>query len=294
MKSFNLSLLLLLLFSQVAYAQDDLLKQLEESTEPVDQKVTGTFKGTRLINGHTVETRPEGTLDFIISHRFGRVNSGSYQFFGLDDSNIRLGLDYAITDRLTIGVGRNSFEKIYDGLVKYKILWQESGEKNMPVSLVWYSNMAIKTFKRPDLPMNFKRKLAYTHQAILARKFNKISLQLAPTLVHRNLVPRPTDKNNLYALGMGGKYQVTPGTAINLEYIYRANAPDNDRNHNAVAIGVDIETGGHVFQLHLTNSRAMTESGFIPSTTGDFWDGDIHFGFNISRTFQLKNKNKDW
>jgi len=134
--------------------QEDLLKKLEMESEPLDEKTTGTFKGTRLINGHTVEVRDTGVLDFIISHRFGRINSGAYSFFGLDESNIRLGLDYALTDRLTLGLGRNSFLKVYDGILKYKLFWQQSGERNIPVSLVYLTNVAVQSLKRPDLPMN--------------------------------------------------------------------------------------------------------------------------------------------
>lgn len=273
--------------SVCAWGQDDLLKQLEQNPTEVAGKVTGTFKGTRLINGHSIETREKGNLDFIISHRFGRLNSGAYSLFGLDDSNIRLGLDYAVTDQLTLGLGRNSLSKVYDGFFKYKLLEQQKGQRSIPVSLVWFSNMSITTFRRPELPMNFQRKLGYTHQLLIARKFNEsLSLQLSPSFVHRNLVPLRAEDNDLYALGIGGRYKITPRTSLNVEYFYRLGEQVPD-TYNALAVGFDIETGGHVFQLHLTNAQAMTETGFIPSTGGDFFGGNIHFGFNISRSFQI-------
>jgi hypothetical protein len=274
--------------------QDDLLKQLENEAEPIEEKSTGTFKGTRLINGHSVEVREEGTLDFLISHRFGRINSGAYTFFGLDESNIRFGLEYAFSSRFTLGVGRNSFMKVFDGFIKYKALWQQSGETNMPVSMVWFSSMAANTLKRPDLPMNFQRRLGFTHQALISRKLNEsLSLQVTPTFIHRNLVSTGMEENDVLALGLGGRYKITPGTSLNLEYFYRL-GEQLEQTHNALAIGFDIETGGHVFQLHLTNAQSMTETGFIPATTGDFFGGDIHFGFNISRNFQLKDKGEGW
>ena len=273
-----------------AWGQDNLLKQLEQNPTEVDGKVTGIFKGTRLINGHSIETREKGNLDFIISHRFGRLNSGAYSLFGLDDSNIRLGLDYAVTEQLTLGLGRNSLSKVYDGFIKYKLLEQQKGQRSIPFSLVWFSNTSITTFRRPELPMNFQRKLGFTHQLLIARKFNEsLSLQLSPSFVHRNLVPLRTEDNDLYAIGIGGRYKITPRTSLNVEYFYRLGEQVED-THNALAIGFDIETGGHVFQLHLTNAQAMIETGFIPSTGGDFFGGDIHFGFNISRSFQIGGK----
>lgn len=272
-------------------AQDGLLDQLVQEEMPGRQYAIGTFKGTRLINGQTIETRGEGNLDFIISHRFGRVNSGGYNFFGLDDANIRLGLDYSITDDFTVGIGRNSFQKVYDGFIKYRLVRQQTGEKRMPVSVTFFSDMSINTFKRPELPMTFERRLGYASQFLVARKFSEaLSIQVMPSYLHQNLVPSAVEKNDLFAMGLGGRLKLTQRTSLNVEYYYRINTDDHDAYHNALAVGFDIETGGHVFQLQLTNAQSMTETGFIPFTTGNFWDGDIHVGFNISRSFQLKNK----
>ncbi|UCS95915.1 hypothetical protein KZP23_20460 [Echinicola marina] len=276
-------------------AQDSLLEQLKQEAPPMKDVALGTFKGTRLINGHSIMTRGAGNLDFMISHRFGRLNSGAYNFFGLDEANIRLGLEYAFTDRMTLGIGRNSFQKVYDGFVKYNLMQQQSGSKSIPLSLTWYSSMAINTFKRPELPLNFQRRLSYAHQLLMARKFSEhVSLQLMPSYVHQNLVPSREDKNDLIALGAGGSFKLTKRTSLNLEYYYRINPNKDNDSYNVFAIGFDIETGGHVFQLQLTNAQSMTETGFLPGTTGNFWDGDIHFGFNISRSFQLKENSKSW
>lgn len=272
-----------------AWAQDDLLKELEQSTEPVNARIEATFKGTRIINGHSVETRPEGVMDVLISHRFGRLNSGAYEFFGLDQSNIRLGVEYGITDRLNIGVGRSSFQKVFDGYIKYKLLWQQTGAKRIPVSVVWFSSATINSTRRPEEEITLDNRMNYTHQLLIGRKFgNDISLQLTPTMVHRNLVLTTEESNDIFALGFGGRFKITNRLALNAEYFYRFNGDENEGLYDAIAIGFDIETGGHVFQLHFTNAQAMIESGFIPETTGNFFDGDIHFGFNISRVFQLK------
>ena len=284
-----LKLILLFLCPMAVLAQDDLMTELESmEADTSADLVTATFKGSRLINGHSVEMRSGGVLEFLISHRFGRLNEGAYNLFGLDDSNIRLGLEYGISDRLNIGVGRSSFLKMYDGFLKYKLLHQQTGKKNVPLSLVAFTNLTINTLRSVDgEDVKFSRRLQYTYQLLIARKFSSnFSLQLMPTLVHRNIVIAAQDDNNLWAIGAGGRYKLSGSVALNLEYYYQLN-PDAGNPYNALAIGFDIETGGHVFQLHLTNARAMVEPVFVGATTGNFWDGDIHFGFNISRVFDL-------
>lgn len=282
-----------ILMSGQAFAQDDLLKLLDAEQEKVVQYTEATFKGSRLINGHTIETRKQGVLEFLISHRFGRLNSGAYEFFGLDGANIRLGLEYGLTDWLNVGIGRSSFEKTFDGFLKYKLLRQSAGGRSMPFSVVGFSSMAIKTLKEsiPTDEDDFSSKLTYTHQLLIARKFDsRLSLQVMPTMIHRNVIAEGLEENDLYALGVGGRFKITNRLSLNAEYYYRFNTPEQDAYQNSLSLGVDIETGGHVFQLHVTNSRAMIEKGFIGETTGDFFKGDIHFGFNVSRVFNVNVK----
>lgn len=278
--------LLIALMATSAQCQD-LLEELRTSTKQEPEIVLGTFKGTRIINGQSIETRGKGNLDVIISHRFGRLNSGGYNLFGLDDSNVRLGLEYSISDRVTVGFGRNSVNKVYDSFIKARILEQKA--EGTPISATWVSDFSMYTLKRPELPMNFERRLRYVHQLLVARKFGSaFSLQLMPSFVHRNLVPTQEEPNNLAALGIAGKVAVSNRVNITGEYYYRFGK--DLPGYNSLGIGVDIETGGHVFQLHLTNSNEMTPSGFIPSTQGNFFDGDIHFGFNVVRSFQTGKK----
>ncbi|MEB2783057.1 DUF5777 family beta-barrel protein [Algoriphagus persicinus] len=265
----------------------DMLEQLRAQSEQESGTVLGTFKGTRIINGQSIETRGKGNLDVIISHRFGRLNSGGYNLFGLDDSNVRLGFDYSLSDRITLGFGRNSLNKVYDGFLKGRIFEQKT--EGMPLSATWVSDIFVYSLKRPELSMTLQRRLRYVHQVIVARKFSPLfSLQLMPSLVHRNLVATENEPNNLVAMGIASRLALSKRVSLTGEYYYRFGK--NLPGHNSLGIGVDIETGGHVFQLHFTNSNEMTPAGFIPSTQGNFFDGDIHFGFNVARSFQLGSK----
>ncbi|SMD38037.1 hypothetical protein SAMN04488029_3601 [Reichenbachiella faecimaris] len=283
---------ILLCCSFSGFAQDDLMSLLND--EEGSQEVEATFKSTRLISGQTTEMRTAGILDFVISHRFGTINQGIEQFYGLDDSQIRLGLDYGITDRFNVGIGRSSFQKIVDGSLKYKILIQQTGEKSIPVSLVAFTSLAIKTgegaFTDPTADHPFSDRLYSTFQLLASRKMNtNLSLQFMPTFMHRNLVPSNEYPNDVIALGVGGRYKISKRVAINAEWFPQV-TEKGPEIYDALSFGVDIETGGHVFQIHITNSRSMIEQGFISETTGNWGDRDIHLGFNISRVFDLSPK----
>ncbi len=278
------------LFAVPVQAQDDLLSLIDED-EPVTTYAEAGFKTTRVINSHSFENTAGGVLDVKISHRFGFLNSGAYNLFGLDDATIRIGADYGITDRIMVGMGRSSVGKTYDAFAKYKFLRQSSGARKMPVSAAYVASIAVQTLKWADPARDnyFSSRLYYTHQLLLGRKFSEsFSLQLMPTLVHRNLVLNDTDVHDVLAMGAAVRQKLTKRLALNAEYYY--NLPDQleDGFRNSLSIGFDIETGGHVFQLHFTNSTAMIEKGFITETTGNWLDGDIHFGFNISRVFTVR------
>jgi len=278
------------LFSQ------DLEDILNDETEETTDVVRGTFKGTRIMNGHSVETREKGVLDFIISHRFGRINDGIDEFFGLDDSNIRFGLEYSITNDLVVAIGRSSFEKTYDGYVKYALLHQTEGVDEFPISLTLFTSATEKTLKDydPDEKPTFVNRLTYSSQVLIARKFSpNFSVQLMPTYIHFNTVPNTADPNNMFAMGIGTRVKVSNRISMSGEYYYNFNPMESIDATNSLALGVGIETGGHVFQLIFTNSRSMFEKGFIAETTGEFFNGDIHFGFNISRAFHIGKKKEE-
>ncbi|MGQ1786439.1 DUF5777 family beta-barrel protein [Saccharicrinis sp. GN24d3] len=249
--------------------------------------VSSTFKSSRIINGHSIEQPAKGELEFRISHRFGKLNTGSYELWGLDQATIHFSLEYSPADFLTLAIGRSSYRKTFDGHVKAAILKQQQG---IPLFLSYLASAEIVTLKNELPDFRFKHKLAYVHQFLLARKFSKqFSVQLSPTLVHKNLVTENDMDNNLLSLGIGARYKLTKRLSVNAETFLTdfGQAPGNVKYYSPIAFGIDLETGGHVFQIMVTNSLPMREVGFISETTGDFFNGDIHLGFNISRTFNL-------
>ncbi len=280
-----------ILIMPICLVSQDLEAILEEESSDTTLVVASTFNGTRLLNGHSVETRKTGVLEFLISHRFGRVNSGFDQLFGLDESNIRFGFEYAFNDNVTLALGRSSFEKTFDGYVKYRLLYQRTGVKPFPLSITLFGSATEKTIKDylPENKPTFSERLSYTGQVLIASKINQnLSLQVMPTFVHFNTVPESNDPHDMVALGLGTRIKISKRVSINAEYYYNLNPFESIDVKNSIAFGVDIETGGHIFQIILGNSVSMIEKGFIAETTGSFFKGDIHFGFNISRAFQIK------
>jgi hypothetical protein len=287
------------LISAPIFAQEDLMKVLENETKNEQTFTTATFKASRLINGQTIETAGKNQLNFWISHRFGAINSGFIEnFLGLDEARIRLGLEYGINDKLTVGIGRSSQEKVYDFYGKYKLLRQSN---SMPLTLTMYASNAISTVTT-GTPLesgtvmryydNLER-MTYTGQILLARKFNeRFSLQIMPTIIHFNRAETLDTPNNVAALGVGGRLKLSKRISVSGEYYADFSRPVSSKYHNSLALGFDIETGGHVFQLHFTNSRGMIERQFITQTTKQWSDGGIFYGFNIARSFSLDKKAK--
>jgi hypothetical protein len=282
----------LLIMAVRVQAQDSsLLKMLDDSMQVNARPdvTTATFKATQIVNTPTVESPARQVLQFMIMHRFGRLNEGAYALFGLDNASIRFGLDYGITDRLAVGVGRSSVDKTFDGSVKWKALRQTKGV--MPVSLSLYGLVTNSTLRYPDKPyLDARYRTSYTAQALIARKMSsRLSLQLSPAWVHFNLVPTPQDQNDVLSLGAGGRMKLTNRMSINAEYSYLPGNPVvSSTIHNSLSLGIDLETGGHVFQLIFTNSNGMIGPYYLTKTDGTWGKGDIYFGFNISRVFNLK------
>ncbi|MCF6361180.1 MAG: DUF5777 family beta-barrel protein [Cyclobacteriaceae bacterium] len=287
------NLFLFIFFCSIpSFAQNDLLEMLDEDEDEDTEYAVAAFKGTHIINGHSTKTKSKGELDFLIYHRFGPINGGIQEFFGLDQANMRLGFEYGITDEVDVGIGRSSFEKTYDIFLKWKLLKQKSGVENSPVSITFLTSIALPTNDiAPDL--STAQRLGYVNQLMFSRKFNsKLTIQLMPGLVYLNTVPQASDNSSILYVGGAYRYKLTKGVALTGEYYYRFNPIASIETYDVVGFGVDLETGGHVFQLHISNSRTTFEKGFITDTVDDFWDGDIRFGFNISRTFQLGKKRK--
>ncbi|MDB4787450.1 DUF5777 family beta-barrel protein [Flavobacteriales bacterium] len=277
-----------LLTGSTCWAQDDLMDFFGDDASPT--VVTSAFKAGRIINVQSPETSGEGEMNFIIAHRFGRLSDGWYDLFGLDNAQMRMGLDYGITDRIQVGVARSTFGKTLEGNVKWRFLEQMKGGGS-PVSLTGYS-VAMRDGLRlpPDGPeRRGVHRMSYVHQLVVTRKWSpEFSLAVIPSLVHRNLVDQPDRPNDVSTMGVGFRYKLNRRMSVNGEYHYLLPRPIEDGLHNSLSLGLDIETGGHVFQLHVTNSRGMFERAFLAETPGRWQDGDLYFGFNINRVFQVR------
>ncbi len=268
----------------------DLMDVFGEEEKATDYTYA-TFKTTRVVSGHSVENPANGVLLFLISHHFGKVNSGAYDFFGLDQATIRLGLEYGINDFISVGIGRSSYQKSFDSFLKAKVLRQSKGARNIPVTITLFSAMDVFSLKwqNPERKNYFTSRMSFVNQVLIARKFNdKLSVQITPTFIHKNLVANASTDNDTYAIGAGGRFKITQRLSINGEYFHVLPGSVSDNFENPLSIGVDIETGGHVFQLHFSNAQPMFERAFITETMGKWAKGDIYFGFNISRVFTIK------
>lgn len=290
MKKTLLSLITLLLVLTVSSVKSQDLMDVFGEDSLSTNYTSATFKTTRVVSSHSIENPADGVLLFMITHHFGRINSGAYDLWGLDQATIRLGFEYGINNFLSVGIGRSTYQKTYDGFVKARVLRQSSGVRNIPVTVSLFSAIDLFSIKwtDPERENYFSSRISYVHQVLIARKFNEnLSIQLTPSFVHKNLAIN-TNTNDHFALGMGGRYKITRRTSFNVEYFY--NITDNlpEYSVNPLSVGFDIETGGHVFQLHLTNSQPMFDRAYITETQGKWSNGDIYFGFNISRVFTLK------
>lgn len=288
--------ILILLIPSLGFSQTDngLLGLLGD--EQITEYVTNAFKSPRVINGHSMEMLREGVLDFRILHRFGEVSTGAYEMFGLDNATMRMGFDYGITNHLTIGIGRSTNFKEFDGFLKYRFLRQSTGQKNMPLALVGVAGITYIGLKDPypGEEINPSRRTAYYLQLIAGRKFSeKLSLQIAPFMVYRNFTTSSLDPNALFGTEIGGRYKLSNRIAIVADYNLAINRFPGIISHNPLSIGVDIETGGHVFQLHFSNAVGMTERSYISDVNGDWAKGEIRFGFNLSRVFQIKRAREE-
>jgi len=293
MKTYPLIILLFVIYSLSVYSQDldQIVGNLTDNNIP--DYANAAFKGTTIVNGQSTEIPGHMDLQFNISHRFGAINQGIYTLFGIDQGTTRLGFEYGLKDIVGLSIGRSTYEKTYDGAVKVKILRQQTGAKNIPVTVSLYQAVYIKTLKweEPDRENLFSSRLSYATQMLISRKFSRnLSLQITPSFVHKNLVPTPEDQNNIFAIGAGGRYKLTKRFSINGEYYLLMPGKTADDFSNSLGLGFDIESDGHVFQIMATNSQLMFARGYITETEGKWSEGDIFFGFNIYRVFHTGKK----
>ncbi|MEM7380291.1 MAG: DUF5777 family beta-barrel protein [Bacteroidota bacterium] len=284
MRTLKLSILLLLFICTNGFTQDDLLDEIDKSDST--QIAEAAFKGLKIVNFESTKMVNKKEFYFIVSHRFGSIKNGFDDFFGLDFANTRLHFIYGFSDGFNLAVSRSSFNKTYDLSAKYRLARQQ---KDFPVTIVGYSQVAINTLIEEALilrEVNFEDRISFTQQLLISRKIsNKLSLQLMPTYFYEGYVAYEPQDNSQFVLGFGGRYKLGKRWSINLDYGWHLNRADGSPFVNPLSIGFDIETGGHVFQLHFTNAQPTFESGFLGNGVGDWSEGDIYFGFNLSRTF---------
>ncbi len=284
-------LLIFSLLNVLTYAQDEMLEILNKDQVPSIDYTTATFKTTKVVIGPSIENPPAGNMLFLLTHHFGAINTGYENLFGLKQAAVRLGLEYGINNRIGMGVGLNTIKNTWDGFLKVKALRQSTGARRMPLTMTIFGSTAMYTTKweYPDRKNYFSSRLSYALEIIFARKFNeRLSLQVVPAYVHKNLVPTPDDHNNVFSLGAGGRFKVSKRVSINAEYYYLFNNQiASTPAYSSFSAGVDIETGGHVFQIFLTNSESENMEGIITETTGTWFNGNIYLGFNISRVFTI-------
>lgn len=273
---------------------------MENISEEKDFRTIATFKSPRLVLLQTNETQKAQNLAFWVGHRFGDIGGefgGSHTLYGLDvATDLYLGFDYGITDELTLGIGRSKFNESYNALIKYRLLWQDEA---MPVSVTLFEQSSWIT-RKPFSNNEFENegdRLSHFFQAIIARKFSPgISLMLAPGYLIRPeaQLQDSQDTDNLFALGIGGRFKILKRISIITDYTFvngLSRPHDLQTNYyNPFGVGLEIETGGHVFALNFQNSQAIIANNFIPNTTKSWSDGGVRFGFMISRNFNLGSK----
>ncbi|MES2488041.1 MAG: DUF5777 family beta-barrel protein [Bacteroidota bacterium] len=278
----NLLLAAALFISAYNYAQDDLLTELD-STQVEDTYATAAFKGLQVVTLQTTKMPAANEWYFVVSHRFGTVKNGIDEFFGLDAATTKIGGVYGITNWLSVSASRHTLLKMYEGSVKYRVARQSA---DFPVDIVGYNTIDINTFlEKEDYPnIEFADRLSFISQILISRKFSdRLSLELVPSYIHKNLYNPLIENDGQFTMAAGGRMKLTKRLSVNLEYGYNFDKPDFYKN--PLSVGLDLETGGHIFQLIFTNSQAMTESGYLTNAAGDWGDGDFFFGFNLYRVF---------
>ncbi len=281
----NYILTLLFLIPLCLFSQDDLLDELEDGTT-TDDYADAAFKGLKIVNFESTKLVAKRDFYFVVSHRFGSIKNGIDDFFGLDQAVTRLHLILGVSDGFNISISRSSYQKTYDISAKYRLIRQKNN--GFPFTIVGYNQMAVNTALDKDLLplLEFKNRLSYTTQLLISRKFSQnFSLQLMPTFFHENYVSYDDQSNGQFAIGIGGRQKLSSRWSLNIDYGLHLNRASGSPFRNPLSIGFDLETGGHVFQLHFTNAQPMFESGFLGQAAGDWGDGDIYFGFNLSRVF---------
>lgn len=277
--------------SIIVSAQDDLESLLLNEIDETIDYTMGTFLSTYLLNSQSTEFINKDGVGIRISHKFGIISSNGNNFFGFDDTNSLMEINYSLADWWNIGLGRATLNESINGFTKFRFLRQSTGASVIPVTAALLLSANYTTIDFDDLERNKNRsdRLDYTSQLLLARKFNhKLSTQLIPTYIHRNLVETKNDLNDIFALGFGATYKLTNRFHINMEYYkVQKHNTSTQQFYDPMSFGICYQTSRHTFELFATNATGITENRYIALTTNDFWEGDIRIGFNVSIIFSL-------
>jgi hypothetical protein len=278
-----------------AWSQTD---SLDFGNEPEKKIIRSAFDGSTIINSQSTNVNDAGQLSVIIAHRFGTVKEGFYNFYGIDEAAMRLGFEYGVTNKVTLGIGRSTAGKNYDGYLKYRLITQTKGAAsgNIPITVTLFVSSAFSSQKLRVLNQNNDRNyfidnLVHTYQTIVSRQLSsRFSLQVSPTVIHKNLVETASQPHNIYALGSGLRMKVRGKLSINVDYSYvwKEDLSAGVKLYNPIGIGMEVVTGGHVFKLHFTNSVGMIEKEYLTNTTDNFFKGQMRFGFTLLRSFIIK------
>ncbi|WP_241448760.1 DUF5777 family beta-barrel protein [Aquimarina pacifica] len=274
----------------------NLLDALEKEYPDTPQYEMATFKTTRIALGHSIENRKKGVLEIRTTNRFWNLpNNQDSQSFFVDKVSSRIALEYGVSDRMTIGVGGTTFDGVFDGFLKYKLIRQRSDAKGSPLSVTLFQGGSYrsKRFGNINAFDEFYDKVALTSQVLIAHKFNpKFSVQLAPTFIHRGSTVFEEDPENQFALGIAARHKIGGHASIISEYYHVMNPLESIDTYNAFALGVNWELSDVMLQFYMTNARSTVEDAFITQTTNNFnfKDGNFHFGFNATFILHLKNK----
>ncbi len=283
-----LSFMLVCFFTGNLLAQEDLLSQLDSVKSNEKQIETAAFKALQIGNMQSTKLAAKGEWYMLVSHRFGDLSNGLDNFFGLDEAMTKFGGIYGVTNWLNFGASRQTHNKIYELTAKYKMANQEVN--GFPVTIVGYNTMDINTALKKELYPNIKftDRLAFSTQLLVSRKVNeKFSVELGLINVYKNLYDDTVEQQNVFSVASGLRYKVAKRMSLNLEYAARVITSEKASNpyHNPLTLGLDIETGGHVFQLVFSNSQPMNDVAVFSGASGDWTKGKVYFGFNMYRTF---------
>ena len=274
-----------LICTLIVFSQDELLSEIDTVIEEPTY-ASAVFKGLKVINFESTKLVAKKGFNFIVSHRFGTVKKGFQNLFGLDEAVTHLNFVYGLSDNINISASRSSNQKIYEVATKFRLVNQQAGK--IPLTVVGYTSVLANTSLDTDnLPkLEFKHRLSYVAQLLVSRKMNNnLSLILSPTFFHDNYLTDDFQENSQYGVGFGGRYKLGKRWSLNMEYGVHLNRSENSLYKNPFSIGVDLETGGHVFQLLFTNSQSMNTNGVFGTSTGEWGESDVYFGFNLARSF---------